>query len=159
MRARVGGRVLLAATWTLAVGAAMPAWAEKKPDKKANAALLKAAKEGNPAAVAQALKGKADIAAVALAASGGHLEVVQTLLAAGGDVNKPDSYGVTPVMEAALNGHALVVKALLEAKADLDPVDRRDRNVLLYAARGGSAAVVQELLAKGMNAASSDGEE
>ena len=44
MRARVGGRVLLAATWTLAVGAAMPAWAEKKPDKKANAALLKAAK-------------------------------------------------------------------------------------------------------------------
>src|SRR5438093_1041122 len=44
------------------------------------------------------------------------------------------------------------------ARGDLDPVDRRDRNVLLYAARGGSAAVVQELLAKGMSAASSDGE-
>src|SRR2546426_11695723 len=129
MRARVGGRVLLAATLTLAVGAAMPAWAEKKPDKKANAALLKAAKEGNPAAVAQALKGKADIAAgdddgntaVALAASGGHLEGVQTLLAAGGDVNKPDSYGVTPGMGAALNGHAPGGKALRQGKGRLGP--------------------------------------
>jgi ankyrin repeat protein len=70
---------LLAAIAVAAIGAAPARAADKKPDKKATAALLKAAKDGSAAEVTKAIAARADLTAcdddgntaLALAASGG----------------------------------------------------------------------------------------
>ena len=52
------------------------------------------------------------------AASGGHLETVQYLMAAGLEVNATDDAGWTPAHVAVSSGHAPVVRALLAGGAD-----------------------------------------
>jgi len=54
------------------------------------------------------------------AAAKGDLAAVQSLLAAGTDVNSADSKGHTALMEAARTGKADVVQALIKAGANLD---------------------------------------
>ena len=48
----------------------------------------------------------------------GHLELVQTLIAARAALDKQNDEGATALMGAAQQGHALVVVALLRARAD-----------------------------------------
>jgi ankyrin repeat protein len=54
-----------------------------------------------------------------MAAQEGRGQIVKLLLAAGADVEKSLTGGLTPLMVAAEYGHASAVKALLEANADL----------------------------------------
>ncbi|KAJ5902812.1 hypothetical protein N7495_003340 [Penicillium taxi] len=89
--------------------------------------------------------------ALQTAAEGGHLEVVQALLAAKADVNASParSDGRTALRAAAGGGHLEVVQVLLAAKADVNasPADYYGRTALQAAAGGGHLEVVQALLA------------
>jgi ankyrin repeat protein len=58
-----------------------------------------------------------------LAASTGHREVVELLLASKADINGRDFDGVTPLHRAALYGHKDVVELLLANKADVHARD------------------------------------
>jgi ankyrin repeat protein len=130
---------------------------DKRFDKKATDALLKAAKAGSLAEVNAAIKKRADVngadeagnGPLAIAAGAGHGEVVQALLGAGASVNKANPAGLTPVMVAAQNGRADVVKALLAAGADAAAADRRGRTLLFHAIRGGCEDVAKEMIASG----------
>eukprot|EP00435_Cladocopium_sp_Y103_P044380 s1805_g12.t1 len=59
----------------------------------------------------------------AYAAIGGHLEVVQVLLAAGAPVEAKNKKGLTPLHYAACNGHTAIVERLIAAGAVVDAVD------------------------------------
>jgi ankyrin repeat protein len=89
------------------------------------------------------------------AARGGHLAVVQQLLAAGARVDLPWRYGTTPLFVAADNGHGEVVQALVDAGANVnvaaeDGLDGKEgATPLLAAAESGSLAGVRALLQAG----------
>ncbi len=51
--------------------------------------------------------------------SGGHKEIVVTLIKAGADINMKATDGSTPLMEATLQGHNSIVKFLLGKGADM----------------------------------------
>lgn len=59
------------------------------------------------------------------AAGQGMLKMVQTLLAAGADVNAHDDCGLTALADAALVGHLDVVMMLLAAGADVNAAGSR----------------------------------
>ena len=54
----------------------------------------------------------------------GYLEVVQSLIGRGADVNKSNNYCETPLYMASSQGHLEVVRALLAAGADVNRSDR-----------------------------------
>ncbi|KGO78302.1 hypothetical protein PITC_059150 [Penicillium italicum] len=89
-----------------------------------------------------------DKTALQAAAAGGHLEVVQTLLAAKADVNAPPTeFGRTALQAAAEGGHLKVVQTLLAAKADANAPPTKDSlTALQVAAARGHLEVVQTLL-------------
>jgi ankyrin repeat protein len=124
---------------------------------------LKAAKEGNAAAVRAAIRAGADPAAVddagnaalGLAAAGGHLEAVEALVQAGSDPRKGGGGGLTPLMQAARSGSVEVVRALLDAGAEVGAQDQRGRTALVHGVAAGSA-VIQALLAAGADPAATD---
>ena len=55
-----------------------------------------------------------------MAATHGHVQVVRSLLEAGGRINKADDDGVTPLHLAAQHGRAEVVHCLLQNGADMN---------------------------------------
>ena len=69
-------------------------------------------------------------------------EIVELLIANGGDVNARDDFGLTPLHEAAGRGHKEIVKLLIQEQADVHaknnivacrPVLRRHPSVGPYA--------------------------
>ncbi|CAJ1328452.1 unnamed protein product [Effrenium voratum] len=83
------------------------------------------------------------------ASANGHLEVVQCLLDAGADKEKPTNEGATPLHIAAGRGHQAVVQCLLDAGADKEKADNDGATSLHLAADQGHQAVVQCLLDAG----------
>ncbi len=83
-----------------------------------------------------------------LAAQNGHLQICQTLLAAGADVNRAKAKGSTALMRATMNGHDEVCKLLLASGAN---VNARAGNIsaLDIAQRRGYANVAETLMAAG----------
>ena len=90
-----------------------------------------------------------------VAAGGGHLAVIERLLAAGADVNVAAvGYdGGTAMQAAAGGGHLEVIERLLTVKADINAAAARGngRTALQAAAGGGHLRVVERLLAVGTN--------
>ena len=82
------------------------------------------------------------ISALVLAAVGGHLEVLEVLLAAGAKLG-------TAVVAASAYGQAHCVQALLDLGADVDLPDDHGWTALHYAARYGEMDCVQLLLSVG----------
>lgn len=120
--------------------------------------LLYASREGCSKTLTALLRAGADVnsrvydqTALQAAAEGGHLEIVERLLAAKSDVNTPaaDQSGGTALQVAAEGGHLEIVERLLAARADVDaPAANYDgRTALQAAAEGGHLEVVQRLLA------------
>jgi hypothetical protein len=87
------------------------------------------------------------------AASGGHLEVCELLIAAGARLESRNRYHATPLMEAAAGGHTDVLVALVAAGADVEAASRFGSTALMSAARGGKAASVEALVALGASPA------
>lgn len=70
-----------------------------------------------------------------MAAQSGFTEVVELLIKARADLNKPtDRFGVTPLYLAAQNGHAKVVTQLIKARADVNLANMRDNVTPLWIA-------------------------
>ncbi len=98
-----------------------------------NQALIKAAQQGDVAAVETLLAKGADVngkdgngsTALIHASAEGMVPIVELLVRNGADVNAADNIGDTALMAAASEGHADVLKLLLSAGAN---VNARDRN-------------------------------
>ncbi|KAF0191297.1 MAG: yahDC [Gammaproteobacteria bacterium] len=95
------------------------------------------------------------------AAKGGHVEVVEVLLARGADVNGGDGLGFTALHLAVWQGRAEVVEVLLAHGADVN-ANRNRRGVmpLHVAAQFGQAGMVRRLIEAGadVNARARNGE-
>ncbi len=85
------------------------------------------------------------------AASNGHADIVELLLASGINFNQRNKEGATPIISAAEHGRIAVVQALLAAGAKLKPRDHLGGNALHHAIRAGHEHVVSLLLDAGMS--------
>jgi uncharacterized protein len=132
------------------------------------AALLAAAatEEDDPAGVQLLLKHKAKLNVRGVggrtplheAALAGHLEICETLLAAGAEVDARDDAQRTPWLDAARAGRGPVLDALAQAGADVNAVDDKGRNALALACAAESIAParIARLLALGVDAQRAD---
>ena len=69
------------------------------------------------------------------------------LLENGGDVNKADNLGATPLYIAASSGRKKAVKLLLDSGADAAPATLRGTSPVFAASRGGHTEIIEMLLA------------
>ena len=92
------------------------------------------------------------------AAKVGNIEAVKRQLAAGANVNAPNTDGVTPLVFAADEGHKEIVEILIANGADVNTRDKYKGTPLLRAASGGHKEIAELLIAAGANvSAISDG--
>ena len=82
-----------------------------------------------------------------LAATKGHVKMVQLLLEAKADKDKANGHGATPILKASLAGHSEVVRVLLEANADIHRAATNGKTPMLAASQKGHLEVVRLLLA------------
>lgn len=83
------------------------------------------------------------------AAYHGRTEILQLLLAAGGDVNSVDGDMQTPLMQASSRGHIRTVKLLLKSGASLNEVAKWGDTALAQARQAGHGKVAQLLIDAG----------
>lgn len=78
----------------------------------------------------------------------------------GADINAPDAYGYTPLMNAAMLGRYDVVAALIDAGADIQKKGQFGYTALHAAAQNGHLDVVQALVKYGasVNCKNDDGD-
>jgi ankyrin repeat protein len=149
-------------------------------------ALAEAAKKGDLRKVKELISSGHDIndagkrgSPLILAAQGGHMDVLKTLVEAGADPNITSAMGATALNKAAelgnipmLNyllengsqvgplalimaareGFLKVVRILVDAGADLNATQHWGQTALMLAAKNGHAAIVKYLLEKGADA-------
>ncbi len=83
-------------------------------------------------------------------ASGGIMDSIKALIAAGADVNAKDKQGVTALMSAAFIGDPDIVKALIAARADINAQDIQGETPLMKAATlYGNVDCVKAIIAAG----------
>ena len=124
-----------------------------------NEQIVKAAMEGDTAAVNTLLARGADVNAkgeysgwtpLMMAVRKGDIELVNFLLAYGADPDaKSGVRSRTALMEAARNRKAEVVRTLLAADPDVDAVDWEGYTALMFAAVSGQIDIVHALIAHG----------
>ena len=86
-----------------------------------------------------------------LAASYGHKDVVELLIAKGARIEARDTGGATPLLAATRNGHKDIVVLLLARNAQIETKDLSGYTPLLAAAENGHKEVVELLLDRGTN--------
>jgi len=127
--------------------------------KEVQEQFLKAAKDGNTAAVHHYIHSGADLnvhdkkygrTALHLASKNGKTECVKLLIDAGADLNVPDEKdGDTPLMVASWNGKTECVKLFVQAEANFNVQDKYGWTALQYASGSGNAECVKLLLDAG----------
>ncbi len=119
--------------------------------------LVRAAAEGDLAAVEELLGGGADvntrgrgnITALMEASVKGHAAVARLLLDKGADVNAQSNDGWTALFEAALSGHTDIAKMLVDAGADVNLRAKDGMTALMEAAFKGRSEIVELLAERG----------
>jgi ankyrin repeat protein len=93
-------------------------------------------------------------------AESGSVEGIKCWLREGADINAPDAYGYTPLMNAAMLGRLHIVKVLIELGADVQKKGQFGYTSLHAAAQGGHLEVVQALVKYGasVNCKNDDGD-
>jgi len=119
-----------------------------------------AAKAGNIEAVKQHLAAGSNIelrctacggAVLGHAASGGHKEIVELLIAESADVNAKSDDGRTPLHFAATSGHKEIVELLISKGANVNEEDVSGNTPLHDAAEEGHKEIAELFIAKGAN--------
>jgi len=82
------------------------------------------------------------------ASQGGDVDIIESMLSLGLDINSRDSLGTTPVMVAAASGKMEAVDFLLVKGADPSLTTNIGRNLLHAAAEGGNLSIVETMLSK-----------
>ncbi|OQR90677.1 hypothetical protein THRCLA_09240, partial [Thraustotheca clavata] len=90
------------------------------------------------------------------AASHGHTDLVETLIASGATVSLVTTDKRTAISFAAEQGHLSCVQALIKNGADVNASDKPQRSPLMYAVMNGHAVVAKELLNANANANATD---
>jgi ankyrin repeat protein len=119
--------------------------------------IVAAVKTGSIAAVQSLLKQRVDVnapeadgtTALHWASRADDLDMVRTLVRAGGNAKLANRYGVTALQLAAVNGSAAVIKVLVEAGADVNAVLPEGETILMTAARTGRPEALHILLDAG----------
>ncbi|KAJ7483657.1 hypothetical protein FB451DRAFT_1170245 [Mycena latifolia] len=88
-------------------------------------------------------------AALCVASSNGHIQLVQLLIDAGAKVNAQNDYYGDPLATASVNGHESVVQLLIKKGADVNAQGGFFGNALQAASMDGHKSVVQLLIEKG----------
>ena len=83
------------------------------------------------------------------ASTGGHLDIVEYLVAQGADVNKPTLTQSTPLRGASFHGHIRVMEYLLSRGADINTPNCIGQSPLCIAAMRGQLEALQFLVGKG----------
>jgi ankyrin repeat protein len=98
--------------------------------------------------------------ALHIAAYLGHKEVVEVLIANGGDVSLEDKDGRSPLHCAVCHEHKPATEVLISNKADVNAKDKNSRTALHFAASGGQHDIAELLIAKGaeVNAGNKEGQ-
>jgi hypothetical protein len=86
----------------------------------------------------------------------GYVEVVNTLITTGADVNKASNNGMTPISWASFKGHLEVVQALVAAGADVNKASNNGMTPISRASCNGHLMVVQALIAAGADVNKAD---
>ena len=86
-----------------------------------------------------------NVFALHVAATNGHVPIVQYLLQQGADKDKADNNGLTAIYYAAAQGHLAVVQYLAQQGADKDKTNNKGISPLQAAAVKGHLAIVQYL--------------
>ena len=131
-----------------------PEQARQKALKRAQDALIAAAKQGDVGQVRAQLKAGADVNArdsaqrtpLLLAARGGQLAVVRALIEAGAGLDARDQENRTALMEAARRKEAMPALALVAAGADVNVLDSYGWTALMFAAKEGTLAAARAII-------------
>ena len=93
------------------------------------------------------------------ASQGGGVDIIETMLSLGIDINSKDSLGTTPLMVAAASGKMQAVNFLLKKGADPFLRTNTGRNLLHAAVEGGNVLIVKTVLSNNIdiNAKDDDG--
>ena len=128
--------------------------ARQKAIKKAQEALIAAAKQGDVGQVRAQLKAGADVnardstqrTALLLAVRAGQRPVVRALIDAGAGLDARDQDGRTALMEAARRKEAVFALDLVGAGADVNVADNEGWTALMFAAREGTLAAARAII-------------
>ena len=131
-----------------------PEQARQKAIKKAQDALIAAAKQGDVGQVRAQLQAGADVnardsgqrTALQHAVRGGQLAVVRVLIEAGAGLDVRDQDGRTALMEAARRKEAMPALDLVAAGADVNVTDRDGWTALMFAAKEGTLAAARAII-------------
>jgi ankyrin repeat protein len=131
-----------------------PEQARQKAQKRAQDALLAAAKQGDVGQIRAQLQSGADVNArdggqrtpLLHAVRGAHLPAVRALIEAGAGLDERDPEGRTALMEAARRKEAMPAMDLVAAGADVNIADRDGWTALMFAAREGTLAAARAII-------------
>jgi ankyrin repeat protein len=131
-----------------------PEQARAKALKRAQDALLAAAKQGDVGQIRAQLQAGADVnardggqrTALLHAVRGGHLPAVRALIEADAGLDQRDPEGRTALMEAARRKEAMPAVDLVAAGADVNIADREGWTALMFAAREGTLAAARAII-------------
>lgn len=105
----------------------------------------------------EARAGRTKNTALVWAAHGGHMDIVQALVAKNVDVDALNTLGATALMWAAAAGHTDIVKFLWESGASLDTQDEWGNTAAMFAKDNGHQDTVKFLEKSGANFNLKDG--